>query len=64
MGLVAESVWFHLFDASGKRVQMTEVQAGSTLAYFDCRTLYNGVYFVQMSVGGQMMMVGKVVVEK
>lgn len=63
-GLVSESVLFQLFDASGKRVQMTEIQAGSTIAYFDCRSLYNGVYFIQMSKGGQMVPVGKVVVEQ
>ena len=50
-GLLREKVTARLFDASGKMMQEVEIQPGSTIAYFDCRTLYDGVYSVSMYAG-------------
>jgi hypothetical protein len=36
-----------LFDVSGKELQKTIIQPGSTIAYLDTRTLYNGTYFIK-----------------
>ncbi len=34
-------------DVSGKELQKTNIQPGSTIAYLDTRTLYNGTYFIK-----------------
>lgn len=44
--LVKENLFLELFDVTGKLVQTTNVNQGSTIAYFDIRTLYSGNYFV------------------
>jgi len=62
-GLLREKMDMRLFDLSGKLVQEAEIQAGSTIGYFDVRTLYAGVYIVSVSVNGQMISNKKVVVE-
>ncbi|MFT7344126.1 MAG: hypothetical protein ACI9XP_000706 [Lentimonas sp.] len=40
-----------LVDATGKVVQEKIISAGSTIAYFDIQTVYDGVYFVKISNG-------------
>jgi hypothetical protein len=52
-----------LFDLSGKLMQETDIQPGSTIGYLDARTLYPGTYIVSMSVNGQVVSNQKVVVE-
>lgn len=52
-----------LLDAAGKVVDKTSVLQGSTIAYFDTKTLYAGVYFIRISSGGKST-VKKVLVEK
>lgn len=37
-----------LFDPNGKFVQETTLYQGSTLAYFDTQTLYNGDYTIKI----------------
>ncbi len=62
-GLLREKMDLRLFDLSGKLMQQTEIQAGSTIGYFDVRTLYAGVYVVSILVDGQVISNKKVVVE-
>lgn len=40
-----------LYDVTGKCVMTTQLIKGSTIAYFDTQTLYEGVYFVTISNG-------------
>ncbi len=62
-GLLYEKAELRLFDLSGKLLQTTEIQAGSTIGYFDVRTYYPGVYLVKGSIGGRGIFASKVVVE-
>ena len=52
-----------LLDAAGKVVDKTSVLQGSTIAYFDTKTLYAGMYFIRISSGDKSTM-KKVLVEK
>ncbi|MCC6724859.1 MAG: YHYH protein [Saprospiraceae bacterium] len=61
--LLRKNAELRLFDLTGKLLQTTEIQAGSTIGYFDVRTLYAGVYLVTVHVGGQEVFSTKVVVE-
>jgi hypothetical protein len=40
-----------LLDASGKLVQTTTLYPGSTISYFDTRTLYSGEYLMVFTHG-------------
>ncbi|MBX7155855.1 MAG: YHYH protein [Candidatus Kapaibacterium sp.] len=40
-----------LYDELGKLINQTTLFQGSTIAYFDARTLYNGAYIVRISNG-------------
>ncbi|MEN9339896.1 MAG: hypothetical protein RIQ62_1208 [Bacteroidota bacterium] len=50
-----QSVDLHLqlLDINGRLVQQSTIYQGSTLAYFDTRTLYDGEYIVKLSDGKQ-----------
>jgi hypothetical protein len=61
--LVQEDVTVELLDLTGKVVQKTYINKGSTIAYFDTQALYTGTYFVKIS-NGQAETTRKVVVEK
>ena len=63
-GMVRETWQLRLFDLSGRLWQETEIQPGSTIAYFDCQTLYDGVYLVSVTQGGVNVVTEKVVVKK
>jgi hypothetical protein len=52
-GLVKEDIDIQLLDMSGKLIRTAKVEAGSTVAYFDVETVYQGVYLVQFSNGTQ-----------
>ena len=56
-------VSLELLDAAGKVVDKTSVLQGSTIAYFDTKTLYAGMYFIRISSGDKSTM-KKVLVEK
>ncbi len=56
-------VSLELIDAAGKVVDKTSVLQGSTIAYFDTKTLYAGIYFIRISNGEKSTM-KKVLVEK
>ncbi len=49
--LVKEELTIDLFDLTGKLVAKTQLNKGSTIAYFDVQTLYNGTYMVVISNG-------------
>jgi hypothetical protein len=49
--LVAENLQVKLYDATGRLVLETQLNQGSTLAYIDTRTLYNGLYFAEIASG-------------
>jgi len=38
-----------LFDMSGRLIQTSSIFQGSTIAYFDTRTLYSGEYIIKVS---------------
>jgi hypothetical protein len=40
-----------LIDIAGKVINKTTIKQGSTIAYFDTRTMYAGTYFVKISNG-------------
>lgn len=43
-----------LFDMSGRMVQNTTLNKGSTIAYLDTRTLYNGNYILKITNGEEL----------
>jgi hypothetical protein len=44
-----------LFDIQGKLIQTTTMNQGSSVAYFDTRSLYDGEYIVRMSIGNKIL---------
>lgn len=40
-----------LYDLKGTLLQKVTILQGSTVAYFDVRSLYNGVYLVSIEIG-------------
>jgi hypothetical protein len=61
--LVTQNLSVKLFDLTGKLVHETQVNKGSTVAYFDAQTLYNGVYMVVVS-DGKNQFTQKVIIQK
>jgi hypothetical protein len=47
-GLINENLTIQLIDSNGKFIQETTLYQGSTLAYFDTQTIYNGDYTVKI----------------
>jgi hypothetical protein len=47
--LVKENMTLELFDMSGKLIKTTQINAGSTIAYFDVETVYDGTYFIKIA---------------
>lgn len=47
-GLIREKVDVELLDVMGKRVAITEIPPGGTIAYFETATLYKGQYVVRI----------------
>lgn len=58
-----ENIKIELYDISGKFIQRTTLYQGSTIAYFDTRTLYSGTYVIKIYDGLQLIN-KKVVIEK
>lgn len=50
-GLVDEDLEIELVDLSGKVVSTSQISKGSTIAYFDVQTVYDGIYLVKISNG-------------
>jgi hypothetical protein len=47
--IVTDEIAIKLFDLNGKLISASMVYPGSTIAYIDTRTLYDGTYVVQLS---------------
>ena len=47
--LVSEDLTVEMFDMAGKIVNTTVIYEGSTIAYFDTQTLYEGAYVIKIS---------------
>ncbi len=50
-GLTTNEIFIELRDANGKVIQAQTIKKGSTMAYLDVTTLYNGTYFVHVKSG-------------
>ncbi|MFT6323491.1 MAG: hypothetical protein ACJAWO_001043 [Halieaceae bacterium] len=50
-GLVVDNLEVNLLDLSGKVIQKAIINAGSTVAYFDVQSVYEGTYIVQIVNG-------------
>jgi hypothetical protein len=48
-GLSKQNITLSLYDLKGKLIQQTTINQGSTIAYFDVRTLYNGQYLIKVT---------------
>jgi hypothetical protein len=49
--VLKENLDITLYDITGRLVQKTTLYQGSTIAYFDTRTLYSGEYIIRISNG-------------
>ena len=49
--LAIENFTLEMYDLTGKVVANSMIKKGSTIAYFDTQTLYNGTYYVKISTG-------------
>lgn len=63
-GVLYKKADLHLYDFSGKLLQTTEIKEGSTIGYFDVRTLYAGEYVVRVSMNGQEVYVTRVIISQ
>jgi YHYH protein/Secretion system C-terminal sorting domain len=61
--LVKDDYTIELIDLMGRILQKTQINKGSTIAYFDTQALYGGTYLVKIS-NGQAQTTQKVVVHK
>lgn len=50
-GLVKADLLLQLTDEQGKVVRTGKIAAGSTISYLDVETLYNGTYYLSISLG-------------
>ena len=62
-GLVDEDFQIDLVDVSGKMVSASKISRGSTIAYFDTQTIYQGTYLIKIS-SANYSVVRKVVIAK
>ncbi len=46
--LTSNTIALELYDLTGKLLQTTHILQGSTIAYFDTRTLYEGTYLIKI----------------
>jgi hypothetical protein len=61
--LVKENYDVILYDVTGRVVEQKTLYQGSTIVYFDTKTLYSGVYFVKIIVGDNVI-TKKIIIEK
>jgi len=62
-GLTKDDLTVELIDLTGKSLLQSQISAGTTIAYFDVATIYEGTYFVRISGDGNST-VRKVIVMK
>ena len=48
-GLLKDDLQVSLIDTTGKIVSTSKISKGSTIAYFDVQTVYEGTYFIKIS---------------
>ncbi|MCC7296701.1 MAG: YHYH protein [Bacteroidia bacterium] len=53
LGLVNSDLKIELIDMSGKMIAQTQIMSGSTLAYFNVETIYNGTYMIRIGTEKQ-----------
>lgn len=63
-GLVEGDVKLALMDASGKQIKTATIEKGSTIAYFDVQTVYEGVYIIRFSDESGQQFSKKIVITK
>lgn len=51
--IIDENVVIELFDASGKFIKRADLFQGSTITYFDTKTLYSGEYIIKLTKGSE-----------
>lgn len=51
--LLENDLKIELTDLSGKQIRQTQINKGSTIAYFDVQTIYAGSYLLKISTGDQ-----------
>lgn len=61
--LTSNTIALELYDLTGKLLQTTHILQGSTIAYFDTRTLYEGAYLIKIVNDGNVI-TKKIVVAK
>ena len=61
--LVKENYDVILFDITGKVIEQKTLYQGSTIVYFDTKTLYSGVYFVKITMADHVI-TKKIIIEK
>ncbi len=61
--LTSNTIALELYDLTGKLLQTTHILQGSTIAYFDTRTLYEGTYLIKIVNDGNVI-TKKIVVAK
>jgi hypothetical protein len=47
--LVTEDLTIELFDIAGKLISTKNIYKGTTIAFFETETLYNGTYLIKIS---------------
>jgi len=50
-GILTTDVNMTLYDITGRQISTSRINQGSTIAYIDARTLYNGDYVVRLTSG-------------
>ncbi|MEM7103322.1 MAG: YHYH protein [Bacteroidota bacterium] len=48
-GIVNETIRVELLDITGRLVNITSINPGATIAYFDLQTVYGGTYIIKIS---------------
>ncbi len=48
---VSSQIVVTMYDMTGRVIQATQINPGSTIAYFDTRTVYDGQYIIQIQSG-------------
>lgn len=61
--LVTSQIKVSMFDMTGRLIQQTFINAGSTIAYLDTRTVYDGQYIIQIE-SGESVRTSKVIVAR
>lgn len=62
-GVQNEDLTVELLDSAGRLIKTTKIKKGSTIAYFDVQTVYEGIYIICIS-GSTYRIAKKVVVNK